>query len=99
MAFLISKKFTRRSDICHINGTGHLQGLHHHAQLPMIVFDYLKHRRLASALQGGNYIQCTGTATAAIIPSDTPRHECRTSSRDLRSLPHGSAEIRRLQRE
>jgi SRSO17 transposase len=63
-------------------------GLHHHALLSMIAFGYLQHRRLASVLQAGEKtgIQCTGSATAAITASGTPRYDRRASSRDLRSL-------------
>jgi SRSO17 transposase len=63
-------------------------GLHHHALLTMIAFGYLQHRRLASASQAGKKTgtQCTRSATAALIASDTPRHSRRASSRDLRSV-------------
>ena len=63
-------------------------GLHHHALLTMIAFSYLQHRRLASALQAGKKtgIQCTRSATPAIITGSTPRPNRRAASRHLRSV-------------
>ena len=63
-------------------------GLHHHALLTMIAFSYLQHRRLASALQAGKKtsIQCTRSATPAIIASSTPRPYRRAASHHLRTV-------------
>jgi SRSO17 transposase len=63
-------------------------GLHHHALLTMIAFSYLQHRRLASALQAGKKtgIQCTRSATPAIITGSTPRPYRRAASHHLRSV-------------
>ena len=63
-------------------------GLHHHALLTMIAFSYLQHRRLANALQAGKKtdIQCTRSATSAIITGSTPRPYRRAVSHPLRTV-------------
>ncbi|RYD92940.1 MAG: IS701 family transposase, partial [Sphingobacteriales bacterium] len=63
-------------------------GLHHHALLTMIAFSYLQHRRLASALQAGKKtdLQCTRSATPAIITGSPPRPYRRAVSHPLRSV-------------
>ena len=64
-------------------------GLHHHALLTMIAFSYLQHRRLASVLKAGKKtgIQCTRSATPAIITGSTARSYRRAASHHLRSVP------------
>jgi SRSO17 transposase len=63
-------------------------GLHHHALLTMIAFSYLQHRRLASALHAEKKtdIQCTRSATPAIITGSTSRPYRRAVSHHLQSV-------------